>query len=249
MAKRLGTRNIAPDARQAHVLGRQGSYLTRSVLDTWDALTALHYGGREGICSHFREGTIAETGMAWAGAPFAVPGTVNLENSVLLAVTLTRSFLYQPLPATNTYTKRASVALFSVTLNDLVGLRLDDASDNNYLEVVLMVSQASPTQWTVRTRRRTGGGAVTTQDGDAMNTDPGFILAMVMTGTRWSAWNAYPALNTNMGFAGRMFKPYTTLGAVNLAFTPTRAGIVFEPGAIGETNLFALVDWFDIGRA
>lgn len=247
MRRRLGTRNIAPDSRALHVMLRQNSVRTTSALDYWDQLVTLHYGGRVGITAHFRETTIAETGMFWAGAPFVTPaaGSITLENSILNVSTTGRAFLYQQLPATNTYDKRASVALRSYTVGDMIGLRLDDGGDNNYLEVVLRVSQASPTLWNVRTRRRAGGGAVTTQDGDDMHTDPGFVLSMNLTGTPWEAWNAYPVLATNMGFFGRMAKPRALLAAST--FTPTRAGIVWIAG--GEEDMAARVDWFDKGRA
>lgn len=249
MARQLGTRNVPRDARQMHVLQRQNSMRTTSALDYWDQLVTLHYGTRDGICSHFREATIAETGMAWAGAPFAVPGVVALANSILYVSTINRAFVYQNMAATNEEDKLGSVALQSNTLNDQVGLRVDDGTDNNYMEINLRLSQASPTLWGVRTRRRTGGGAVTTQDSDDMHTDPGFVLHMVFTGTLWEAWGVVPWLHTNMGFGGTMRKPAVMLGGANLAFTPTRAGIVFNPGAEGETYMEAHADWFDIGRA
>lgn len=249
MAKLLGTKNVAPDARQLAVLLRQNSMHTTSALDYWDQLVTLHYGGRDGLCSHFREATVAATGMMWAGAPFAVPAVVALDNSILDISTTGRSFIYQQMAATNTYDKLASVAHRGYTLDDLVGLRLDDGTDNNYLEVLLRISQASPALWCVRTRRRTGGGAITTQDSDDFHTDPGFVLRMEIDGTPWEAWNAWPVLHTNMGFAGRMLKPFTLLGGANLAFTPTRAGVVFEAGTQGETAVYARADWFDIGRA
>ena len=63
MAKQFGTRNAAPDSRQQHVMLRQNSVRTTSALDYWDQLVTLHYGQREGICSHFREQTIEETGI------------------------------------------------------------------------------------------------------------------------------------------------------------------------------------------
>ena len=249
MRRQFGQRNKARDAKDIHVLMRQAGMLTTSALDYWDQLSTLHYGTRVGICSHFRESTIAETGMAWAGAPFVVPASVTLENSVLSVGLLTgNAFLFQTLRPANTYDKLASVALSSSVVDDMVGLRLDDATDNNYLEVLLRVSQASPTLWTVRTRRRTGGGAVTTQDADDMHTPPGFVLRMDMVGTPWEAWNAYPALHTNWGFRGRMYKPFVALGGPDLAFTPTRAGVIFRPGAAGEAYLIARADWFDIGR-
>jgi len=228
---------------------RKNSVRTTSALDYWDQLVTLHYGERVGITAHFREATMAETGMLWAGAPFATPTDVMLDNSVLRVVIddASRAFLYQKIKATNIFDKLASVALASSHVGDYVGLRLDDGTDNNYLELVLRCSQANPTLWAVRTVRRTGGGAVTTQDGDDMHTDPGNVLRMEMTGTPWDdGWNIYPALHTNMGFDGKMWKPPVALGGINLVFTPTRAGIVFNPP--GEGALIALVDWLDKGR-
>jgi hypothetical protein len=213
----------------------------------------LHYGGRAGICAHFREATIAETCMAWAAGAFATPATVTLVDSIITVTDHHRHFLYQPMAAANTYDKLASVALVSNTVGDYVGLRLDDGSDDNYLEVVLQVFQASPTQWQVWTYRRTGGGAVTNQAGNVMVTDPGFVLRMDMyfAGASWANnWNAYPVLHTNMGFGGWLYNPQTYLGTANLTFVPTRAGIVFVAGDQDTpVNIVAKADWFDIGRA
>lgn len=187
--------------------------------------------------------------MAWAGAPFATPTDVMLLDSILRVMIDdgNRAFLYQPMKSWQIMDKLASVALRSAHLGDQVGLRLDDGTDNNYIEVNLRCSQASPTLWAVRTRRRAGGGAVTTQDGDDMHTDPGNVLRMWLDGTPFDeedTWNVIPGLHTNMGFEGLMFKPLASLAAN--AFIPTRAGIIFDPPAEGE--LVALVDWFDIGR-
>jgi len=248
MVKQLGQRNATRDVRDVAVMMQAHSMRTTSALDYWDQLVTLHYGGRAGICAHFREATIAETAMAWAGAPFAAPAAATFADSILTVTTAGRAFLFQDMAATNTYDKLASVALVTNTVGDYVGLRLDDGSDNNYLEVVLYCSQASPTQWIVRTRRREAG-AVTTQDSDILYSPPGYVLRMYMSGTRWSAWNAYPMLHTNMGFGGNMLKPGVLLGGEDLAFTPTRAGVVFVAGDIGNANMTGKADWFDIGRA
>jgi hypothetical protein len=251
VVKQLGQRNATRDVRDLAVMHQKHSTRTTSALDYWDQLVTLHYGGRAGICAHFREGTIAETTMAWAGAPFAAPAAATFANSILTVTTAGRAFLFQDMAATNLYDKLASVALVSNTVGDYVGLRLDDGTDDYYLEVVLYCSQATPTQWIVRTRRREAG-AVTTQDGDTLPTDPGFVLRMDMyfAGAAWANnWNALPVLHTNMGFAGRMDKPSVLLGGGNLTFVPTRAGVVFVAGAPGETSAVGKVDWFDIGRA
>lgn len=251
MGKQLGQRNATRDVRELAVMHQKHSTRTTSALDYWDQLVTLHYGGRAGICAHFREGTIAETAMAWAAGVFSVPAAATFANSILTVTTTKgRAFLFQDMAATNTYDKLASVALVTNTVGDYVGLRLDDGTDDYYLEVVLYCSQSSPTLWVVRTRRREAG-AVTTQDGDDMNTDPGFVLRMSLyfEGASWANnWNAWPILHTNMGFNGRMDKPSVMLGGADLTFVPKRAGVVFYSGD-QDSNMTGKADWFDIGRA
>ena len=154
-----------------------------NTLDAWERLTTFHFGYPADTTDHFRNTTLDTAVWSWAGAPFATPGTVSIADSILTVTNNAgnRSFLYQSLITTDN--KFAAVSLKSVTANVRVGLRLDDSSDNNYVESVLYISQGSPTQWTVQTRENTGGVGVQTASGDAMAVPLLYILEMNITGT------------------------------------------------------------------
>lgn len=240
----LGDRNFEADARDVAVELKRRGHRSGSPLDNWNLQGPLHWGGRGAVTDHFM-GTALDTAWAWAGAPFATPGTVGVADSVLtvLNVGTARSFLYQTIISTGY--KRAAVSLLSDTVGFAVGMRLDDGSDNNYVEEVLQVSAANPTNWAVQGRARTGGGVVATVAGDDMCVPLGYILDMILFGTRWSAWGARMGLTTAGAFGGVMFKPFTALGGA-LAWTPTRVGLVFDNLVGGASWESGLVDWCEI---
>lgn len=172
-------------------------------------------------------------GWAWAGAPFVTPPTVDLTTQLgtitagNFALANDRAFLYKA--ATPTDSNLYTIAgLVSIGVGFRCGIRLDDGTDNNYVEVVLYVSQASPTQWIEQIRWQTGGGGVNTASGDALPIPHAYILQMSITGVKWTAWYATPLLRVLWGIGGRMWKPNSGPGP--LAWTPTRHGLVFDQG-------------------
>lgn len=122
-----------------------------------------------------------------------------------------------------------------------VGLRLDDASDNNYyvLEWRFNYDGSSPAQpnWWVRRRYRAGGGAVTSEQitGKYMR-QAHLLLRLSVEGTKWSNWTARPFLYEPGGFK------LTWLAALGgLSWQPTRFGIEWY----NETS--TAVNWQYVG--
>lgn len=227
--------------------GQAPHWMPNSDIDLWERMTTYHYGGPGAITDHFR-GSALLAGWAWAAAPFVTPTTVTISRSVLRAsfAAPNRAFLYQGTVATSGV--MAAVGLWSPTQNFACGLRMDDGTDDNYAEVVLRVSQASPTQWAVQARYRAGGGVVTTAGGDAISEPDFYRLRMGITGTPWTAWGFYPLLNgptANM----IMWKPITDLAAGGAAWTPTRVGLVFDDLVGSLAPYQAYVDWCDLDIA
>lgn len=213
-----------------------------SDLEMWERLTTYHHGGAAAITDHFG-GAALSSSWTWAGAPFVTP-TVSLADSILnvsFGAGAGRGFAYQAVTASN---KLASVALWSMTVGFAAGLRLDDGTDNNYAEVVLRVSQASPTQWAVQGRYRVGGGAVATVDGDAISEPDLYVLYTVLSGALWARWYFRPFLRGP--HAGLMWKPNSYAVGLPAAWTPTRAGLIFDNTAGASSGERAYVDWCDL---
>lgn len=209
--------------------------------DLWERLTTYHYGGTAAITDHFRGSTLDAT-WGWAGAPFSVPGNVAVADSLVETRNNVgnRSFLQvAAAPAAITW---AHVALRSANVGVAVGLRCDDGTDNNYVEVVLRISQATPCQWQEQIRWRIGGGAVNSANGDALNDPHLYVVEMSLSGTLWTNWDGVARLRHWCG-PGRMVKAQ---GPVGLGWTPTRTGLIFDWTLAGSVWDTLYVDWCDL---
>ncbi len=248
--RQLGRRNATRDARDVAVMLQEHGMRTTSALDYHDQLTTLHYGKRFDITDHFRYATANLTdNWTWAGAPFAAAAAVTIEDS-LLKVSMPvakRAFLYYNIGTIPTGCKLASVGLWTYTVGVACGLRLDDGSDNNYVEVVLYCSQASPTQWIVQRRYMVGGISAPAVNGDAMTIPTAMLLHMHLSGTKWSSWTVDSLLHTPHGITGTMYKQTAALSGVR--WTPTRCGLVFDNLADRSHDCNGIVDWVDIDNA
>ena len=106
------------------------------------------------------------SGWSWAGTPFVTPAVSYIGTSYLRlqhSVSGGRAFLLPPSPAPTQNQKH----LFGIVTNwgasaqnTYVGYRLDDGTDNNYLEQVL-ATDSSQDSYRLLTRTRSGGGTVT----------------------------------------------------------------------------------------
>jgi len=185
-------------------------------------------------------------GWTWANdSPFVTPATVDTSGLGVLRVGFSgasdRAFLYRA-GAPSDADLYAMLALTSTAVDFAVGLRLDAGDDDDHVEVVLRVSQASPTQWAVQIRWRSGGGSVSTASGDAMNSPQDYVLDLQVEGTTWSGWHARPRLRGPFG--GLMWKPNDGPVVNSLTWTPTRYGLVFDGGGSAVSWQRAIVKGF-----
>ena len=222
-------------------------FAPNSVLELWEWLTCYHYGGITGITDHFR-GAALLANWNWAGAPFVVPGSIVVQDSILRVGNIaaaSQSFLYQAAPAItiNNIDKYASVGLNAQTVGFGGGLRMDDGTNNNFIEVVLLVNQFSPTLWEIRARGALGGVPAGPAISDTLNLPISYLLRMDIFGTIWTAWSVYPELHHPFGHLGRMWKPAIDVFAAGGNFTPTRVGLIFDNSPTAGTWERVYVDW------
>lgn len=177
---------------------------------------------------HFDDSSLP-AGHSWAGAPFVTPSTVDLTSypSVMFLQNTTgaRSFLYTTTIPTNTSYLNCFINYVPNGKYGFVGVRYDDGTDNNYVELGLLSVVAT---WKHRIYYRTGGGSVNTLDGSNDITLPFAIThRTVQWGTKWSSWGVN--LDVILPFQGTTLKgSMNKQSASSFAFTATRFGIVLR---------------------
>lgn len=171
-------------------------------------------------------------GMAWAGAPFRTP-TVTYADSIMTLIEIgdgavTRSFLYRA-GAPTSYLE-AVVGIGTLTQGFVAGVRIDDGSDNNYVQSGIILVNATTSEFGIRTSYRSGGGAITNSDAAGTWFIPEMLmLQLSISGTKWTSWGIRPLHRRwdGSGLAPQGWKPSISPG---LTWTPTRMGIFFDNG-------------------
>lgn len=177
-------------------------------------------------------------GWMWAGAPFVTPGVISFSNPSILTLGLTgatgseRAFLYRTTQADLTH---LLCMMHASAVDSFVGIRHDDGTDDNYVEFVVGVSQANPTNWQLILRHRSCGGAVTVVPPlpTTLNMPTALNLIMQVTGTKWTDWNISCQTRGDLiaGLGSFWHAAWT-----GLAWTPARRGIVVNKA--GTTTWF-----------
>jgi hypothetical protein len=177
-------------------------------------------------------------GFTWAGSPFVTPSTASFALPSQMFISNTgswRAFLYGTLPTAGAYLQTVINYLAGTSNYGFVGLRYDDGSDNNYIELGLYNYGWS--YHVAKIYKRIGGGAVT-ETTDAVNfyMPQMFVVSTAQYGTKWSSWGC----NLNLGLTGQGATALIAyrIGVSGLSFTPTRFGIVFR----GNTEFSSLTD-------
>lgn len=195
------------------------------------------------IQTHF-DGAAMPAGWAWAGAPFVTPATIGFATDSLMnmgfgaAQGLARGFLYR----TDDEDQGAKRVLFAPqSFIDLTyfGVRMDDGTDNNYVESVLRKTAAADTYELV-SRHRIGAGAPVVAVQKTWSALPMFYEVSVgLWGALWGAWG----YNTELGINAPAVDAYGIIGA--LAWTCTRQGVTFYTSqAVPDTWRGPYVDWY-----
>lgn len=192
--------------------------------------------------NHFNSGAIP-AGWAWAGAPFATPSSIDATNSRIrwssASIAGGRSFLYRS-AAPTIQIAHVGVTCFGTT-GMSIGLRWDDGSDNNYVEVVLYHNNIAGGQTnTAWLRYRNGGGAISyCTAGWAQPSYESQIISGQCEGTFWTSWAmrqlGYGALGDTGWGSSLSDIP------ISLTWTPTRCGIIGDANGSNVTwTLFTL---------
>jgi len=174
---------------------------------------------------------------SWAGSPFVTPATGEAGYSALTirfsGGTGQRAYLYQ---TTNmTANKYANFSISTNTVGSYVGLRWDDGTDSNFVELRLEYSGTNT--YTIFINYVTGGGAAVKTANYSLSLPTPFIIRSLFFGTKWSSWGTYAQ------FAHSASGQFVLVGGApsGLTWTPARWGIV--AGGFAASWQGAFVDW------
>ena len=163
-------------------------------------------------------------GWGWAGAPFATPAVIDYSVASRMSCStlgLNRCFLFKAIDLDMSYWY-AEVASNARAVGNYWGIRIDDGTDNNYVEMRVAVAAYPPTQWRFDFVERTGGGAVNVTNCNTVNAPYPYFLGIQISGTKWTDWAAWGhAMGLIGAFPAGDFWAGSVLG---LAWTPARAG-------------------------
>lgn len=166
--------------------------------------------------AHDFTSTTLPSGWSWAGSPFVTPTLATVGGTFLYVQpgTGNRSFMFR-----TTFGDPHIFGIQSIAdSGSYIAWRLDDGSDNNYIDIGLRDTYISDKQ--LVKRYRTGGGSVTETVQTKIFQSALFWIGFYITGTQWTSWTLNAELYnlfTLIGYAGQ--GPFS--------FTPTRFGIVF----------------------
>lgn len=198
------------------------------------------------VTDHFDTGSLGGS-WSWAGAPFSTPGSVvfttpSVMRVLQLGAAANRAFLYQSVAGTpGNVSARAGIVANIDSLG--VGTRMDDGSDNNYVEAIFQLQTGNPHSARPQLRYRTGGGSVTTVSGNTFSVPMSlFVVDLNVAGTQWTNWNAQTLM-----YGGIADIYYCGGAATGLTWTPTRVGLLFDQGGVGYATWHTYyVDFFKV---
>lgn len=178
---------------------------------------------------HFNDNS-APGSYTWASSPFATPTTVDYSTypslMYLRNATGARSFLQTSTIPTSTSFLKCFITYVPSSKYGFIGVRYDDGSDNNFVELGLY--SLSGRVWKHRVYYRAGGGSESSIDGLQDITLPFSVThRTVQYGTKWSNWG----VNLDVALS---WQSTTLLAQMNKAtvgsraFTPSRFGIIMR---------------------
>lgn len=190
---------------------------------------------------HFRSGSIP-SGYTWQSSPFnGTPASLSYSSSgEYLSVADTaanRYFLSAPITnAAASWQNKNIYARARCGLNGRMGVRIDDGTDDNYVEV-LTDGSANDATLTVIFRYRAGGGAVTTVTSNVVIPATDSVIVRIGVGS------TYTATGYIISDAGSVNVAGFSTSISGWAPAAGRVGIMFEDAAAAASNP-GLVDWF-----
>lgn len=195
--------------------------------------------------THFRGANTIPTGYAWQGAPFAAPTVVYNQLSDYmraLVVAASRGFMSRAVTnAAANWQNKYMYGRFTCALNGRVGMRVDNGTDNNYVQM-FVDSTANDGTETLKFQYRDGGGAITTVTSNIVI--PTFTPICISLLSLYSSPNYY--------VYGYLFQPeiQERAGITNfnhlVSWAPAagRAGIFIENTSGASSMNYTYCDWF-----
>lgn len=214
------------------------SYPSLKVDENDEATLRQRMDGDLTYLEHF-DGSSMPARFTWAGSPFVTPTTINHSTNSQLIISNTgtwRAFLYDTaLPTNNSYLQSVIRYVAGVTNYGFVGLRYDDGSDSNYIELGLYNYGSG--YHVCKIYKRSGGGAVTETTDTVNHYLPHmFVIGTSQWGTEWTNWGC----NLNLGLTNQGAKVLLAyrIGVASLTWTPSRFGIAFR----GNAEVISLIE-------
>lgn len=201
---------------------------TRGVMERLIDVRGLNFADE-----HFRTG-VATAGYTWRGAPFTVPPTIDYAaNGDYLVVTPSNAGRHFFAKTISTFANRSLTIRAAPQHNALVGIRVDDGTDNNYYQAVLRFAGAG--QMRFEMHQRTAAGSVSIQLGPT--TMLGALLVFQLLSFQPAATHTpFMYIVNEVGFSSIM------LSGIGVSWAAQRAGIVVQEGEVGTG--FSFIDWF-----
>ncbi len=165
--------------------------------------------------------TTPPSGWQWAGSPFVTPAVYGHDATFwdVRPGSNNRAFIYK----TTTISYCHLFGIYSVcSPQSYIGYRVDDGTDNNFAEVIMLFTDYHLFQ--IQARRRQSGGAITSYNSSALQFVPQLFVNYEIVGTQWTDWYVYSDVCCHKSIIVPGFVTYL-LGTSS--FTPTRSGIVF----------------------
>lgn len=177
----------------------------------------------DGLVSHdFQNGAYPSGFNFENDQNFAVPDQYYIYFSTLLFVkpsTSAPAFYHKPAPAFSTK-KAIGIQSICPGLGAMVGVRMDDGTDNNYVEAIMRITSQQTRTYLIR--RRTGGGSISeTALASGILAHRDVTLNCWLGGSNFSNWSFNFELYIGLTYLGGV-------GTSGITWTPSRQGLVFD---------------------
>lgn len=164
---------------------------------------------------------------------FATPAQYDIYFSTLLFVqpdSAAPAFYFKYSP-TLSIKKAIGIQSICPGTNAMVGIRMDDGSNNNFVEAVMKITNQQTRTYLIR--YRTGGGTVTEMALATILAHREVTFKCWLGGSNFSNWSFNFELYTGLTYLGG-------IGLGGLTWTPSREGLIFD--AAGNSNNRFFVD-------
>lgn len=149
---------------------------------------------------------------------FGMPSKTDIYLGTYLRMSSSGLPIFYKTNSVSANTKKLFGVYFDASNSSYAGIRLDDGSNNNFVECRIFCATTTTRNFEIR--YRSGGGTINTANA-LIGTNPLYypIIECQITNTPWSSWGVIAKF-----YAGLEYTSYTSV--TGLTWTPTRQGIV-----------------------